>query len=99
MLLKQLPVEMRFNIHSKGPALCTVVDEVSGYSILPCISFYFYFWCMTFHTLHEYLWDNWSRIIIINKILCSFLNLIWQKKIKTKTQKKQKKTKQNKTNN
>jgi hypothetical protein len=43
MLLKQLPVVIRFNIHSKGPALCTVVDEVSGYSILPCISFYFYF--------------------------------------------------------
>ena len=77
MLLKQLPVVIRFNIHSKGPVLCTVVYEVSGYSILPGISFYFYFWCMTFHTLHEYLWDNWSRIIIINKILCSFLNLIW----------------------
>ena len=38
--------------------------------ILPCISFYFYFWCMTFHTLHEYLWDNWSRIIIIKTIFC-----------------------------
>ena len=78
----------RFNIHGKGPALCTVVDEVSGYSILPCISFYF--WRMTFHTLHEYLWDNWSRIIIINKILWFFLNLIWLKKAKNKhTKKKQ----------
>ena len=48
---------------------------------------------MTFNILHEYIWDNWSRIITIKKILCFFKKNDLVIKLKTTTQKK-KKTKQ-----
>ena len=60
---------------------------------------------MTFHTLHEYLWDNWSRIIIINNIYFLFkFDLVKKtkrqntKNTKNKKEKNQQKSKYNNNN-
>ena len=120
MLLKQLPVVIHalhvsitiFDLWTKNDLIYIAKGRyyvqllrklVAIHSILPCISFYF--WCMTFHTLHEYLWDNWSRIIIINNIYFLFkFDLVKKtkrqntKNTKNKKEKNQQKSKYNNNN-
>ena len=50
---------------------------------------------MTFNILHEYIWDNWSRIITIKKILC----FLFKKWFGNKTENNHSKKEKNQTNN
>ena len=93
----------RFNIYNKRQILYTLLDKDSSHSITytSLYHIYFYFWHMTFHTLHEYKYiqDNWYRTNTITSIVFfSKHDSVKKKKLQKQTSKqtKQNKAKKNK---